>query len=809
MIFIVFGPVDVMRISHAIDVNDGTLSDWDIVTLKLYDDIGDVPLGADMTDLVFVAFDFDDTWLYVRWDVYDNKSYKANRLYDMGINLTATGTVWDIYVSAQIKLVGVLPAIENISIRDANDNHIWNASDDGNMTEDGTLYLDPTPGLPPGNLSVEARFPLAYLGIPTGVIFGQFRSHASIQVTSNVKDYVPDTGYIILTIDNEPPELSNLLDDPDPQENGGYVKITVDVTDDIGVETVWVNITHPDGSWTNVSMMNGTGDEWYLDAPYNDLGIYSYIVWANDTNNWNSTGPGTFTIEDTDGPFFDNLNDVPDPQENGDNMNIIVDVTDDIAVDTVWINITYPDGSSTNISMLPGTGDEWYLVTSYDDLGIYTYTIWANDTSDNWNSTSPRTFTIQDTDGPYLDNLNDVPDPQENGDYVNITVDVTDDIGVDGVWVVITYPDSSWTNDSMVKGSGDEWYFYTHYDDLGIHSYRVWAKDTSNNWASAGPGTFTIQDTDGPNLDNLTAEPDPQENGDPVNITVDVIDDIDVDTVWINITYPDGSWINVSMKPGEGDEWYLETTFDEPGIYSYKIWTNDTSNNWESSGTEIFTIQDTDGPVFDNLKDDPDPQKKDKNVNITVDVTDDVGVDEVWIHITYPDGTSINESMSKGPGDQWFYDKPFSKSGDYTYTVWAVDTSGNWNSTEPEEFTIEPPLLLIMILMLFFWPLLLILFTMALARRYGFGNRFKRDIVPIKSALADFYAKHPENPPDEDAKIRNIILLSHGTGIPLEEYILTSLTPGKGFQMDAAFLNRVSQDLRVMKESFGGKKGIT
>ncbi len=165
--------------------------------------------------------------------------------------------------------------------------------------------------------------------------------------------------------------------------------------------------------------------------------------------------------------------------------------------------------------------------------------------------------------------------------------------------------------------------------------------------------------------------------------------------------------------------------------------------------------------------------------------------------------------MSKGPGDQWYYDKPFSKSGDYTYTVWAVDTSGNWNSTEPEEFTIEPPLLLILILMLFFWPLLLILFTMVLARRYGFGNRFNRDIVPIKSALADHYAKHPENPPDEDTKIRNIILLTYGTGIPLEEYFLASLTPDKDFQIDAAFLERVGQDIRVMKESFEGKRGIT
>ncbi len=797
MILIIFGPINTDRISSAVDVDDGTLEDWDDAPVRLYDP-PEKPTPPAMTNLSFVAFDFDDTWLYVRWDLFDNLSYKAGVLYDMGINLTASGDVWDIYVSAELDLVGGFPVIINISIRDASDNHVWNASDDGNMTEDGTIYLGPVPGLPPGNLSVEARFPLSALGIPSGVIFGQFRSHSSPSVSSAVKDMVPDAGYIILVIDNFPPEISNLTDTPDPQENGGYVNISVDVADDIGVETVWVNITYPDGSCTNNSMMKGSGDKWYFNAPYDDLGMYFYTVWANDTNNWNNTGPEDFTIQDTDGPFFDNLNDSPDPQENAGYVNITVDVTDDIAVDTAWINITYPDGSSTNISMNSGTGDGWYLETSYNPLGIYTYTVWGNDTSNNWNSTGPGTFLIQDTDGPYLDNLNDVPDPQENGNHVNITVDVTDDVGVDEVWIIVTYPDSSWLNVSMEKGSGDEWYFYTTYDDLGIHTYRVWAKDTSNNWNTDGPGTFTIVDTDGPDIDNLDVTPDPQENGDPVNISVDVIDDIGVDTVWINITYPDGTWINVSMKPGEGNEWYFDTIFDDPGIYSYTVWTNDTSNNWEGSGANSFTIQDTDGPVFDNLNDEPDPQKKDKNVNITVDVTDDVGVAEVWINITYPDGTWINVSMEKGPGDQWFLNRPYSKSGDYTYTVWAADTSGNWNNTEPEDFKIEPPNWLYMILMLFFWPILLIVFTIAMVRRYGFNNRFKKDIAPIENGLAEYYASHPENLPNDANKTSDIIMMSIKAGIPAEEYVLATLNSGGDSQGEEELSNQLIEDLKVI-----------
>jgi len=183
----------------------------------------------------------------------------------------------------------------------------------------------------------------------------------------------------------------------DTPEFNDTVIVSINVTDPpdaAGLDTVWINITYPNGSWTNMSMVKGTGNEWFYNTTYADLGVYSYTVWANDTSdNWNSTGPGDFTIQDTDGPEFNNLDDTPDPQENDGYVNITVDVTDDVGVDEVRINITYPDGSWVNVSMDRGAGNEWYYNTIYADLGVYSYTVWANDTSDNWNSTGPRTFT--------------------------------------------------------------------------------------------------------------------------------------------------------------------------------------------------------------------------------------------------------------------------------------------------------------------------------------------------------------------------------------------------------------------------------
>lgn len=714
LLIIVIGPIDFACYSQPVDVDDGSLLDWDNAVVKVYDTEGDSPVS--MTDLAYVSFNFDDTWLYVRWDIFDNTSYKSGVLYDMGINLTASGTTWDIFVSAEIDLSGGLPVIVNISIRDTSDNHIWNASDDGNMTEDGSLYLDPTPGLPPANLSVEARFPLQDIGIATGVVFGSFRSHSSPSVNSAVKDAVPDSGYIILIIDNNPPQLDNLADSPDPQENGLSVNITADATDDFGMGLVWVNITRPDNSWINVTMLNGPGNQWYLEDIFNDLGIYTYSVWVNDTSdNWASLGPGTFTIQDTDGPFFDNLQDSPDPQGYGGYVNVSVDVTDDFAVDSVWIEILYPNGTTINISMDEGTFDSWYIHEPYDGLGEYQYTIWANDSNDNWNFTGPQTFTIQDMEPPTIQDPVDSPDPQDMGGNVNITVVVTDDI--------------------------------------------------------------------------------------------------EVDEVIIEIRYPNGTWINITMDPGAVDEWFVNLPFNDPGAYVYTVYANDTSGNTNYTSLHGFTISDTEGPQIDDPHATPNPQEEGGYVNITVNITDNDEIDVVWINITFPNGTWINDTMKKGGGDEWYYNASFPNIGNYTYSIWAEDKNGNSQSSDFKTFTIKPkdeieptplptpspplgiPKKLYMVTILIFWPLFLMIFTLPLEHKFGFGNRFKRDIKPAVAALLEG-SKTKSNSTN---KFHDLLITSQSLGIPVEEVMVSALTVNVPSEVQDQFINEIMENINDIK----------
>jgi hypothetical protein len=165
---------------------------------------------------------------------------------------------------------------------------------------------------------------------------------------------------------------------------------------------------------------------------------------------------------------------------------------------------------------------------------------------------------------------------------------------------------------------------------------------------------------------------------------------VGVDEVWVNISLPGGGYNNISMSKGSGDGWFHDSAYFELGTFNYVIWARDTSGNWIDSMVFGFIIQDTQLPEITNVQAIPNLQVVNGAVNLSCDVTDNVGVSGVWVNITRPDSSSINISLEKGPGNDWFNDSLYSLIGNYDYVIWAGDTSGNWNSSIVQTFTIEP-----------------------------------------------------------------------------------------------------------------------
>jgi hypothetical protein len=225
--------------------------------------------------------------------------------------------------------------------------------------------------------------------------------------------------------------------------------------------------------------------------------------WDEVLNN-NTTGScATLRVQappDTQPPTILNQEATPDPQAPDVNVEITADVTDDVDVGEVWINITDPDGFEVgNYTMSPTTGDEYLYENDFPDEGRYAYTIWANDTSNNWASAS-GSFDIQELTPPTIDVVVD-PEYPDVGETVTFEASVADNSGVDRVRIVITDSEGNvvLSNRSMDDLGGGVYEYEFSFDEAGDYDYTISARDEKGNWNDV-VGSITATSVAGPSF---------------------------------------------------------------------------------------------------------------------------------------------------------------------------------------------------------------------------------------------------------------------------------------------------------------------
>ncbi len=113
------------------------------------------------------------------------------------------------------------------------------------------------------------------------------------------------------------------------------------------------------------------------------------------------------------------------------------------------------------------------------------------------------------------------------------------------------------------------------------------------------------------------------------------------------------------------------------GLVLYKIYANDTGNNWNSY-TSSFDIVDTTPPTFSALTVIEDPIELGNNLIVSINCTDLTNINRVLIEFE-----GNNHSMTNiGGGDKWeYYLWTPSSAGNHSYTIWIEDNNSNWNYT--------------------------------------------------------------------------------------------------------------------------------
>ena len=324
-----------------------------------------------------------------------------------------------------------------------------------------------------------------------------------------------------------------------------------------------------------------------------DVGVTNETAYVTIT-----TTNGSVQIDGVAPEITDNS---PSQGTTGDSFTFSVSVTDNI--DTAGNLLVYVDwshgSSSGNNSMSNVGGDNFEKTVTLDQNSVsdLTYTIYAEDSYGNGHATSSSSVSVSDNDAPGISSITATPDTQEVGYSVSISADVIDNIGVNDVYLHITYPDSSSENTSITANvAGDTYYLDQVYNQYGTHSYFFWADDGSSNAITSATNTFEIGDFSPPTISDVQIATSSPLDTDPtlgwVNITCHVVDNVVVNSVYLKISNPDGSWNNISMNPAGSDDYYVNssTAFSDFGNFSYFIWADDNDLNAESSSSADFSM---------------------------------------------------------------------------------------------------------------------------------------------------------------------------------------------------------------------------
>ena len=474
------------------------------------------------------------------------------------------------------------------------------------------------------------------------------------------------------------------------------INITANITDNVGVDAVYLNYTDVGGVNHNESMTQWNGNWSYDISGQDNIGFLDYFIWCNDTSgNANMTTINSIQINDITDP---EIKHAPIASANVfDVINITANITDDVAVNNVFLNYTGINGTNYNVSMNQWNDNWSFDIPGQSTFGFADYFIWANDSSDNDIKTPTYQIQIFDITDP---EINHVPVTSANvGELIMITVNVTDDVSIDAVYLNYIDIAGNIYIVSMNKYNHNWSYEIAGQNDIGIVSYFILANDTSENENQTQVYQIKINDIVKPEFGLFLVS---TLDDDTLNVIIEVTDDVAVDSVYFNYTDFYGINHNISMSEWNGNWNYaMSWPYQEIGEIECFFWANDTSSNENVSFPCLISMVDSYSPSVMSHT----PSGSDVSVSTMISITFDESMNKTSVENAIVTSPAITISSYNWNADNTIL--TITPSGNqsphttYNVTVGigAEDLAGNnlenpysWEfTTEEEPGIIDPP----------------------------------------------------------------------------------------------------------------------
>ena len=458
--------------------------------------------------------------------------------------------------------------------------------------------------------------------------------------------------------------------------------------------------TPESGTWAGTIMI-----------PSDSIERLHYTIYAEDVLGFNNrTSARNVTVLDNDLPIFiKNLSE--SNGTTGDDYTFSVNVSDNLPIgnQSVYLNYAFDRGPYTNVSMAwINPTDPYWGVFSYDvTMPMYTlsrvaYYFTMMDEAGNWNTSTSYSFTVVDNDPAFLGP--DLSDTRgTTGDVFHLEVEVYDNIEVGPVHVVYWFKGDTPTNVTMPG---------TTVDPDGNGTYEYFQLTVPSNSLDRLQYYFAVADAAG-NWNNTTQKDIEVFDNDPAILVSDDSDAFGTTGVWFDVKANVSDNIGVSrvhMVYWKGNEptphlnqtmtgvdisgtgngsysSFIRVVFDSRGPIHYYFAIKDVSGLWNITGQVTVPVIDNFLPEF---RDEVSPNETTTGDmrRFQIHVFDNWNLSEVRCIYWFGNGSVTNDTMvldnpTVGENGDFVLDAliPSDINDTMFYYFFAMDTSGNWNTT--------------------------------------------------------------------------------------------------------------------------------
>ncbi|MFW3145851.1 MAG: PKD domain-containing protein [Thermoplasmatota archaeon] len=495
----------------------------------------------------------------------------------------------------------------------------------------------------------------------------------------------------VTVTDNDNPTFTD--NSPSTGTTADSYTFDISASDNIGIQYVRVSYTHDTVSGTNVNLVNDGDGTYSLTITLADsTASLTYTITLSDTSSNVVTGSQqTRTVVDNDNPSL-TADNSPTTGTTGDSYTWDISASDNIGVSSVRVTWAHSSLGGTNVAMSNDGDGTWSLtVTLAHSLSSMTYTVTVSDAAGNSVSGSQKTVTISDNDNPtFTDNS---PTAGTTADSYTFSITASDNIAVQTVTVTYSHSTVSGTNVPLALSGGVYRLTITLADSTANMLYTITVRDTSANSVTGSQKTVTVTDNDAPRFANPSLNPSPPTTGDSLSVSVDITDNIALNTGTIVLRYNFGSGYLTTSSFTQSTNRFTFTlsTPSSATSLSYYITASDNSGNAGTSATWTSSVSDNDNPTL-TADNSPGSGTTGDSYTFSVQASDNIQVNSVRVTWSHGSLSGTDQPLAYSGGT---YTRTITLDhaitplgGSMSYTLTIRDTSGNSITTSPRTITV-------------------------------------------------------------------------------------------------------------------------